>query len=311
MTSSGTPNSLASIKGAKRCSPPLNILFGVALILIFLSFPAGLGSNVQNNPTETLLASADLGEPSNLLSSIAPTQSIEPGHNTAGLTPAEHDRLIVQLAALNSDIRTAVVLLDLSSGEEILSFNGDETFTAASTYKLFTVSDIYQRFESRSEATTKYQGYLPLDECIELTILFSENDCIEEWLLEQGHDASTLLAQRSGAVNTVFEPYDIRTTASDLAQLLQELYEGNLLSPAHTAELLELMKHQVWRDGIPAGVSNNIQVANKPGWLEDITNDAAILYTSEGDFALVILSEANSFDYIAEVTETISGLLQK
>jgi beta-lactamase class A len=82
------------------------------------------------------------------------------------------------------------------------------------------------------------------------------------------------------------------TTARDLAVLLAAIARGRAASDSSTAIMLEILRHQEFRNGIPAGVPPGTRVASKTGNLTAINHDAAIIYPpNRAPYVLVILTK--------------------
>jgi hypothetical protein len=59
-----------------------------------------------------------------------------------------------------------------------------------------------------------------------------------------------------------------------------------------SAEMLDIMKKQIWRDGMPRRFdSAGIEVADKPGALDHLRSDIGIVYAKTGPVALAITCE--------------------
>jgi beta-lactamase class A len=100
-------------------------------------------------------------------------------------------------------------------------------------------------------------------------------------------------ARSLGLSGTTLSPVNT-TTATDIANLLMQLYNGQLINnPEHTNQLMGYMKSQTYRSGIPAGVPGTA-VANKVGFNPGIWNDAAIVYGPKSTYVLVVLSNSGS-----------------
>jgi beta-lactamase class A len=114
-------------------------------------------------------------------------------------------------------------------------------------------------------------------------------------------------ATRLGASQqTAFSSNDMRTSADDLAMLLAKIYRGEVFNEANRARLLDDMKTQVYRQGIPAGIPD-ATVADKVGFLDGMLHDAAIVYGEKGDYILVIMTDGLSWAYIAELAGWVDG----
>lgn len=82
------------------------------------------------------------------------------------------------------------------------------------------------------------------------------------------------------------------TTARETHTLLQKLVDGQLLTPASTAYLLNILRATAsFTDGVRLNLSTNerLRVATKAGWFEDGRNEAGIMF-SEDNRAILIYS---------------------
>lgn len=81
---------------------------------------------------------------------------------------------------------------------------------------------------------------------------------------------------------------DNTTSASDMVTLLAALQRGELLSPAHTAELLGVLGQQRDLDKLAAGLPAEAAYAGKTGELPGWRHDAAIV---DGEWVVAVLAE--------------------
>lgn len=81
-------------------------------------------------------------------------------------------------------------------------------------------------------------------------------------------------------------------TPREMVNLLERLYRGELVSKEASAEMLGIMKKQIWREGMPRRFdSAGIEVADKNGALDHLRSDVGIVYTKSGPVALAITCE--------------------
>lgn len=106
------------------------------------------------------------------------------------------------------------------------------------------------------------------------------------------------------------------TTARDLAVLLASIAQGQAASDSSTAIMLDILTHQVFRDGIPAGVPPGTRIASKTGGITGINHDAAVIYPpGRPPYVLVILTRgferpADAEAYMARLSaEVWAGLV--
>jgi len=69
---------------------------------------------------------------------------------------------------------------------------------------------------------------------------------------------------------------DNLVTADDLARLMVALAEGRLAGPEATAACETTLRAQTYRDGIPAGLPDDLLVGNKTGWIDGVNHDVAL-----------------------------------
>ncbi len=80
---------------------------------------------------------------------------------------------------------------------------------------------------------------------------------------------------------------DNYTSPRDCAALLKCFYNGQL---SGSEQIIGFMKAQERTGKIPAGLPSGTVCANKTGELEDVENDAAIVFSDTGDYTVCIMS---------------------
>lgn len=195
-----------------------------------------------------------------------------------------------------------VVVRSLDSKSVAASYKDKVATIPASTYKLFVSYAAYHSAEKGTlSLDTALENGLTIEQCIEEAIVSSDNDCAESIGDYIGWETIDTIDAKAGFADTDIDNYDTdgsytgdkQSTASDVAELLTELYRGKLLNAVHTDALLGYMKRQVYRTGIPAG-SLGVVVADKVGFLDGLTHDVAIVYAPKGSYVLVIMSTMGS-----------------
>ena len=73
--------------------------------------------------------------------------------------------------------------------------------------------------------------------------------------------------------------------------LLEAIYDGTCVSEDASSQMLDLLLAQQTRGKIPAGVPEDIEVANKTGETDETQHDAAIVYGEDTDYILCVLSD--------------------
>jgi beta-lactamase class A len=197
---------------------------------------------------------------------------------------------------------------ELSGERRRAEHNADKRFVTASTYKLYVAYSTLLRVESGKFSWSEHvTAGRSLEACFNDMIIKSDNPCAEALLQKIGFREITDEAKKIGLKNTTFLEGDRPlTSAGDLAVFLATLESGQMLQPASRANLLDAMKRNIFRQGIPAGA--NGQVADKVGFLDNFLHDAAVVYSPNGTYVLSVMSEDSSWAKIAELTRAIEKL---
>lgn len=196
--------------------------------------------------------------------------------------------------------------LDPQTGAPVASVNASSPMVAASTYKLYVAYSMILAVEGG--AASWDDPLLPgqsLQECMEVMITESDNDCPEAWLLLEDPGTLQQEVDALGLVATRIEWSNMETTAVDLARFLYFLSEEEIVSDTNRDMLLGYMAEQEFRDGIPAGVGPGVEVAGKVGFLEELLHDAAIIDDPADPLILVILTAGASWEVIASLAELV------
>lgn len=192
----------------------------------------------------------------------------------------------------------SMVVIDLGNKGRDLQINENNIQLAASTYKLFAAYSMFKNSVSSG-----------IPDCLEDMIVLSQNYCPENYMISYGWHRMNEDASRIGSyVNSNQE--GTYTNAGSLANFLKKLYYNQLDINANQRELLlSYMKRQVYRDGIPNGVGVKGQVADKVGFLPELSifNDAAIVYSDlpNNDYIEVIMTENMSFYEISQIAKKV------
>jgi beta-lactamase class A len=99
------------------------------------------------------------------------------------------------------------------------------------------------------------------------------------------------------------------TTARALEILLTAIAEGKAVDADSSRQMVEILEHQHFNEGIPAGLPPGTLVAHKTGEITKIHHDAAIVYAPR-PFVLVILvrglaEEKDSSALMADITRIL------
>ncbi|OYX34270.1 hypothetical protein B7Z00_05350 [Candidatus Saccharibacteria bacterium 32-50-10] len=194
-----------------------------------------------------------------------------------------------------------ISLIELDGKKRRASYNGDQQFVTASTYKLLVAYSLLKRIDA---GTKDWDSNA---DCFNKMISLSDNACAEAFLENLGLSNVTKDINAIGLKNSNFTkaggPY---ATANDLALLLGMLQSGQNFSPLNRDRLISAMKGNIFRKGIPAGASGT--VADKVGFMDDLLHDAAIVYSPSGTYVLVVMTQGSSWATIADLAGQIDKL---
>lgn len=213
-----------------------------------------------------------------------------------------------------------IVVRELGGEMRTAEYQADQSMTTASTYKVFLVYAFLHAVEQGDVAFDEPLpiGYSP-EECIDRLLLRSENDCAYDLGNTVGWDGIDLLLPQYDYTATRLNNYDAsgqttdadkKSSARDEALLMERLERGTLLDAGHTEMMLSRLKQQVHRERVPAGLPEGVVVADKPGWLDSVENDAAIVYGPKSTYVITILSDSSSTAPLADLSRLVYEYLQ-
>ncbi|MFP5503819.1 MAG: serine hydrolase, partial [Candidatus Sericytochromatia bacterium] len=127
-----------------------------------------------------------------------------------------------------------------------------------------------------------------------------------EGLVERLGLTGTALRRRMLDVAAREAGHENTTTAADMERLLTGLAAGELLSAAHTQELLGLLGQQRDRDKLAAGLPRGAAFAHKTGELPGDRHDAGLV---DGRWVVVALAEggAEADGLLARIAEVLAA----
>jgi beta-lactamase class A len=286
----------------------------VGVLFVVAGFWAGFVLARHDAATPQPVSSAGAGT----LASSAPTR--------AGFDALQ--RTVVQLLSAAS-ATGGVTLAELGgSNPQGWSLNGDQQFTAASTYKLpllmqeaqnvaagrwhGTDNLCYQDGDWEDGYYSDYQDGLCMSRSqLEHRVGLNSDNTAAHMLVRFGGGTAALnrYAQAHGAKASAF--YDPNTTtANDLARLWVDEATERAGGRAAQQYLYPILTHTSYEDGIPAGVPAGTTVVHKIGVLDGVVNDAALLPRGpHGAYVLAICTQGPSGDagwkLLADISRTV------
>lgn len=190
---------------------------------------------------------------------------------------------------------------ELEGRKRHANYNGDKQYVTASTFKLFVAYSLLKRID----AGTKDWGSNAT--CFNKMISLSDNACAEMFLADMKPGNVSNEINAIGLTNSNFTkaggPY---TTANDLVKFLGMLQMGQNFSASGRTHLIDAMKGNVYRNGVPAGASG--QVADKVGFMNGLFHDAAIVYSPGGTYVLAVMTDGSNWATIADLTRQLEAM---
>lgn len=290
--------------------------FGGIALGAQLHEPLPARTAAEPTPTVTPTSEPSVG-PAPSPPAAAPTPAATPRSFTA--LQAEVDDLIQSAGAEGS-----VTLIELGGGQS-WSLNGDESYAAASTYKLPLLMEEAQNIAAGSAHPDDELCYDPGDwedgwfsdyeagACYSRSELdrrvgeYSDNTAAHILVrVDGGGDALNAYAAAHGATESDFwDPNE--TTSSDLARLWQDEASGHAGGLAARQYLYPLLTDTAYEDGIPAGVPSGTTVVHKIGILDADVHDAGLVLDGpHGAYVLAVCTEGGDWSLIADVARAVS-----
>lgn len=213
--------------------------------------------------------------------------------------------------AKNIEGDKGVLIYDLDRDEVVAEYNSNRSFATASLYKLFVVYEGYRKIELGEWRESDAAGDTgrTILECLDLAVRESNSDCTETLWRMIGHDKlEKIVANDFGITNTSVE--DLVSTPNDIAKMMKRFYDHTdindekLIAKMKDSFLNQPVTEYDWRQGLPSGFSDAVNVYNKVGWayndegeVWDIYNDAAIIKFPEKDRHFIVVVMTNKVPY--------------
>lgn len=209
---------------------------------------------------------------------------------------------------------------NLSTGAT-LSHNADKGFISASMIKVPILVEAFHQIETNSisgdDVVCLYENdkmpscgalsymhnglEVTIEDLCNLMIIISDNTATNKLIKHLGFNNINGYMHELGLKNTILgrllfdEEADKRgerniTSPEDIGLLFELMWQGKLVSPAASKQMLNILKLQQLNHKLPAWLGEEATVAHKTGEDTGITHDAGIIYASR-PFILCVLSE--------------------
>ena len=256
-------------------------MFSKKLLIPLLSLSLLVTPAYSSHAAENAEAAKTSVEGQGMLSPSSSSESSESVFNGSGAgtssEPVTDEKLETILKQVQSQLPAengtwAVFISDLVNGTEG-SLN-DQKMQAASLIKLYIMGAVYENYD---QITGQYgRG----DSAAGMQAV---NSFCQAHGYDQTHMGRMLLASN--------ENDDNYTSVGDCGHLLQEIYKQDTSGYTHAADMFNLLKAQTRCNKIPAQLPEGVKTANKTGELDNVENDAGIIYDSKNDIVIVFMSQ--------------------
>jgi beta-lactamase class A len=215
----------------------------------------------------------------------------------------------------------AFFVKDLATGRGA-RLNGERVFNAASLFKLFVMYALFHQesldaigWGDELVVTPYYDGFALSPRVTSLCQVLTVAEAMDAMLSVSDNAAAVLLQDLAGSgnVNATIEALGLQhsglfedglpVTADDLALLMEAIATGRAVSAAASADMIGLLDHDVFDNGLIAGVPEGTRVARKTGNWADATHVAGIVFAPFGPYVFVALT---SNGYERAVIEALS-----
>lgn len=223
----------------------------------------------------------------------------------------------------------------LPEGKRNVFINSDQSFEAASLYKLFLMAAVYEAVNAGeinmdTEISAKLShledvlgsvdfGYEDLggDEVVS----YSVSEALDRIARISDNFAAILLAEKVGWDNVQDEAANIgaldtsiqdpiTTTAEDIGLMLEKTYKGEIVSLNASEGIIDLLTRSQINDRIPAKLPQGLKIAHKTGELSQVRNDAGIVFLNGNPYVIVMMAknlkyEDDGVENLAEISKIV------
>lgn len=228
----------------------------------------------------------------------------EPEQENDNIGSLELLKSMVEDKFSNYSGKWSAYIKNLNTGEHF-TVNNSKVYPA-SMIKLFAAGACYQQIEEGKINENDYYTYIysmvvmSNNQAFNHMIWAIGRDYLTKWCHENGYDYTyqyhgLLPSENAGGLTTADK--DNETCASDVGHMLEDIYRGKCVSKEASEKILDLLKNQHWRNKIPSGIPYGVTVANKTGDTENQSHDAAIVYSENADYIIVLMSEEKDVSF--------------
>ncbi|MBB5184603.1 hypothetical protein HNQ43_000644 [Faecalicoccus acidiformans] len=223
-----------------------------------------------------------------------------------------------QIEAIQSNYSglAEVYFKDLNSGTTIQT--GNVSMYPCSIIKIFVMATVYSQIQEGNLEKSDCETYL------ENMIIDSDNTSYNVLVSMLGngdpHVGTTVVNQYCASLGLedtaiyhglvpgegYFEgAHENTTTPADVANLLEMIYNEEILTSDACEEMMDLLKQCADDTGIVSSLPEDVECAHKSGWALANYLDGGIVYASFGDYLLVTFSDSSYQSFCQEISDCV------
>jgi beta-lactamase class A len=184
----------------------------------------------------------------------------------------------------NAGYQLGVALIDTVDGT-VYEYGVREKFVAASTAKVLAAAAYYHLAETGELSLTAPLGQGTAEYQIQQMIQQSDNN---SWALIVQAIGYQRIHDYAASIGIAYDRAENTLSPAETARTLALLYNGQLISAEHSAQLFSYMQHTNYETLIPAAVPPGITVFHKYGLLNGNLHDASILVHNGHAYVFVV-----------------------
>ncbi len=223
----------------------------------------------------------------------------------------------------------ALVIKNFATGEKY-ALNDHEPMNAASLYKVWVMTAVYEKIKSGelpedkvlSAGIPELNRYFGLsDEEAGLTeggITLTVTQALNQMITISHNYAAMLLVKEiggSGVIENLLDRYGLKessfrgtpkTTAADMALYFEKLYHNELIDEGYSRKMKDLLSRNQLNEGLPKYLPGGVMISHKTGELGTFKHDAGIVSTPNEDYMIIVMTNTWSAYGAEERTAQLS-----
>lgn len=204
---------------------------------------------------------------------------------------------ITEKMLINDHEIYGVYIKNLKTGEEY-GYNQNVKFESASLYKLWVMGTVFEKISAGNLSfSQEVSPGLNVSNAIEKMITVSDNDAALSLVAKVGSKSVNNFISEYNFTSSEFKTPPI-STPQDIGNYFDKLYHGELVSSTYSLKMMDVLKRQKINDRLPKYLPDGVIVAHKTGELDEYKNDGGIIFTDNGDYIIVVMSQTKD-PYIA------------